>query len=125
MSADLRGVVSQRIAAEFKRFPSIDPTPLLVDSLDYRDAGLARAIDHAVHRRWYSLSTVIAHASSRKLHTLDSPVGATLLVGAAQLLLLDRIPDHAVIHSAVDWIKTKGGGWIRQCGVKNYYTLQR
>jgi len=108
MSVDLRGVVSQRVAAEFKRFPNIDPTPLLVDSLDHRDAGLARAIDHAIHRRWYSLSTVIAHASSRKLHTLDSPVGAALLVGAAQLLLLDRIPDHAAIHSAVDWIKTKG-----------------
>ena len=108
MSTDPRSVVTQRIAAEFKRFPNIEPTPLLVDTLDARDAGLARAIDYAIHRRWYSLSTVIASASSRNLHKLDSPVGATLLVGVAQLLLLDRIPDHAVIHNAVEWIKSKG-----------------
>tara|TARA_B100000959_G_scaffold284540_1_gene356492 strand:+ start:1608 stop:2906 length:1299 start_codon:yes stop_codon:yes gene_type:complete len=106
MESDPRGVVTQRIASQFKRFPSIDPTPLLVDELDSRDAGLARAIDHAIHRRWYSLSTVIAHASSRKLHKLDAPVGAVLLVATAQLLLLDRIPDHAVIHGAVEWIKS-------------------
>jgi 16S rRNA (cytosine967-C5)-methyltransferase len=117
MSADPRGVVTQRVAAEFKRFPNIDATPLLVDSLDARDGGLARAIDHAIHRRWYSLSTVIAHASSRKLHKLDPPVGAVLLVATAQLLVLDRIPDHAVIHSAVEWIKTIGerpraGGFV-------------
>ncbi|MBT4530255.1 MAG: hypothetical protein HOC27_03535 [Phycisphaerae bacterium] len=103
-----RDVVTRRLAAQFKRFPSIDASPLLVDNLDARDAGLARAIDHAVHRRWYSLATIIAHSSSRNLHKLDPQVGATLLVATAQLLLLDRIPDHAVIHSAVDWIKSQG-----------------
>ena len=108
MDTDPRSVVTQRIAAQFKRFPNTEATPLLVDALDGRDAGLARAIDHAIHRRWYSLSTVIAYASSRNLHNLDAPVGATLLVGATQLLLLDRIPDHAVIHSAVEWIKSSG-----------------
>ena len=103
-----RSVVTQRIAAEFKRFPNIEQTPLFVENLDARDASLARAIDHAIHRRWYSLSTVIAQASSRNLHNLDAPVGATLLVGTAQILLLDRIPDHAVIHDAVEWIKSSG-----------------
>jgi len=108
MSTDPRSVVTQRIAAQFKRFPNIEATPLLVDALDARDAGLARAIDHAIHRRWYSLSTVIAHASSRNLHNLDAAVGASLLVGVAQLLLLDRIPDHAAINNAVEWIKASG-----------------
>ena len=108
MDTDPRSVVTRRLAAQFKRFPTIDVTPLLVDTLNPRDAGLARAIDHAVHRRWYSIATVIAHASSRKLHSIDARVGAVLLVATAQLLLLDRIPDHAVIHSAVDWIKNQG-----------------
>ena len=108
MSTEPRSVVTKRIAAQFKRFPSVDITPLLVDSLDSRDAGLARAIDHAIHRRWYSLAEIISHASNRKLHTLDANVGATLLVATAQLLLLDKIPDHAVIHNAVEWIKTTG-----------------
>jgi 16S rRNA (cytosine967-C5)-methyltransferase len=30
------------------------------------------------------------------------------LVATAQLLLLDRVPDHAAIHNAVEWIKTTG-----------------
>jgi len=36
--------------------------------------------------------------------------------GAAQLLLLDRLPDHAVINEAVEWAKTnirpKAGGLV-------------
>ncbi|MBC8421707.1 hypothetical protein H8D99_01080, partial [bacterium] len=120
MKVDSRGVVTQRITAEFKKFPKIDSSPLLVDSLDSRDASLARAIDHAVHRRWYSLSTVISHASNRRIHTLDQQVGATLLVATAQLLLLDKIPDHAVINNAVEWIKSSGGrpraaGFVNAC----------
>jgi len=82
--------------------------PLDVSSLDGREGSLARAIDHAVHRRWISLTTLIGHASDRIVHKLDSPVGATLLVATAQLMLLDRIPDHAIINCAVDWVRKNG-----------------
>ncbi len=82
--------------------------PLDVSSLDGREASLARAIDHAVHRRWISLTTLIGHASNRIVHKLDAPVGATLLVATAQLMLLDRIPDHAIINCAVDWVRKNG-----------------
>ena len=120
MKFDSRGIVTQRITAEFKKFPKIYSSPLLVDSLDSRDTSLARAIDHAVHRRWNSLSTVISHASNRRINALDQQVGATLLVATAQLLLLDKIPDHAVIHNAVEWIKSSGGrprasGFVNAC----------
>ncbi len=107
MVESARSVAIQRISAEYKHFPDIEPTPLLVDALDARDGGLARAIDHAVHRRWISLTKVLSSVSNRSMHKLDGPVGATLLVGAAQLLLFDRIPDHAIIHSSVDWIKSR------------------
>ncbi|MAI67040.1 MAG: hypothetical protein CMJ26_04090 [Phycisphaerae bacterium] len=105
---DARHVVTHRICTEFKLFPDIGMKPLDVSSLDGREASLARAIDHAVHRRWISLTTLIGHASNRIVHKLDAPVGATLLVATAQLMLLDRIPDHAVINCAVDWVRRNG-----------------
>jgi 16S rRNA (cytosine967-C5)-methyltransferase len=106
--SDARHVVTQRICSEFKRFPDIGVKPLDVSSLDPREASLARAIDHAIHRRWISLTTLIGHASNRIVHKLDAPVGASLLVATAQLMLLDRIPDHAVINCAVDWVRRNG-----------------
>ena len=109
MSVDARSIVTTRIAAQYSRFPQIEPSPLLVDGLDARDAAFARAIDHAVHRRWISLTTVLDNCMDRKVRQLDGPIGATLLVAAAQALLLNRIPDHAIIHNAVEWIKQQGG----------------
>lgn len=106
--ADPRDVVTKRIASEFKRFPNIGLNQLDVAELEGRDAALARAIDRAIHRRWITLSTIIAHASNRNTQELDAPVGAVLLVATAQLLQLDRIPDHAVINCAVDWIRNQG-----------------
>ena len=105
---DARHVVTVRIASEFKRFPDIGMKPLDIGLLEPRDASLARAIDHAIHRRWVTLSALISHASNKTMRKFDPPVGATLLVATAQLMLLDRIPDHAVINCAVDWIKNNG-----------------
>ncbi|HIN09703.1 MAG TPA: hypothetical protein EYM64_03910, partial [Phycisphaerales bacterium] len=93
---DARDVVTKRIASEFKRFPNIGLKKLDVADLIGRDAALARAIDHAIRRRWITLSTLISHASTRETQELDAPVGAVLLVATAQLFQLDRIPDHAV-----------------------------
>ncbi len=106
--SDARHVVTVRVAHEFKRFPDIGLKPFDVSMLEPRDASLAKAIDRAVNRRWFSLIKLIDHSSSRKIHKLDAPVAATLLVATAQMMLLDRIPDHAVINSAVDWIKNNG-----------------
>jgi 16S rRNA (cytosine967-C5)-methyltransferase len=105
---DARDVVTKRIASEFKRFPNIGLKKLDVADLVGRDAALARAIDHAIRRRWITLSTLISHASTRETQELDAPVGAVLLVATAQLFQLDRIPDHAVINCAVDWIRDRG-----------------
>ena len=95
----------RRIKPIYKRFPQFDFAPLLTDGLDKRDAALARAIDHAVFRRWITLTTVIDAATERNVRRLDGSVGAALLVGAAQLFLFDRIPDHAIINASVEWIK--------------------
>lgn len=41
------------------------------------------------------------------MHTLEPNLQAALLVGAAQVLLMDRIPDHAAINETVEWVKRR------------------
>ncbi len=83
--------------------------PLDTTGLDRRDAGLAFAIDRAVSRRWLTLVIVVESRLNRSWRSLQPEVQAALLVGAAQLLFLERLPDHAVINEAVQWTKVNAG----------------
>ncbi len=76
-----------------------------LDGLDGRDAGLARAIDGAVRRRWMTLTALLERRLDRPFDSLEPPLQAVLLAGAAQLLLLERVPDHAIVHESVEWSK--------------------
>ena len=91
-------------------------TVLDTADLPARDAGLAAAIDHAVARRWLTLVTVLEHALDRRWDELEPSLQAVLLAGAAQLLLLDRVPDHAAINEAVDLakrlVRPRSGGLV-------------
>jgi 16S rRNA (cytosine967-C5)-methyltransferase len=111
-----RDIVLQRIAAQIHRYPNLDLAPLEISGLDARDAALAQAIDHAVKRRWLTLQAVAQCQVSRPWHELESKVQAALLVGVAQLLFLERLPDHAVINETVEWakrrVRPKAGGLI-------------
>ncbi|HEX3595527.1 MAG TPA: transcription antitermination factor NusB [Polyangiaceae bacterium] len=76
--------------------------------LDVRDRALATEIVYGVLRtRRALLSRLVAHAP-RGLPE-EPRVVAHLLVAAYQLLLLDRVPAHAAVHSAVAAIKTLRG----------------
>src|SRR5438552_3520346 len=111
-----RDVVARRLVAQARRFPDLDISPLETGDLDQRDAALARAIDHAVVSRWLTLQRVIESQLTRPWDQIESKMQAVLLVGAAQLLLFDRLPDHAVINEAVEWaknnIRSKAGGMV-------------
>ncbi len=98
-------MVMHRTARRALQFPDVEIAPLDTTGLDDRDANLAGAIDHAVARRWLTLEAVIASRLSRPWEQVESAIRAVLLVGAAQLLLLDRVPDHAAINEAVEWTK--------------------
>jgi 16S rRNA (cytosine967-C5)-methyltransferase len=104
-----RQVVTRRVAARASRFPDFDLRPLDTGALDRRDAALARAIDQGVARQWLALVVVLESRLTRAWSSLEPKVAAALLVGAAQLLLLERLPDHAVIHEAVEWAKMNAG----------------
>jgi len=111
-----RSVATHRLAAQCRRFPDLDLTPLDTSGLDARDAALAVAIEQAVARRWLTLVAIIESQLDQPWDEVECKLQAALLSGAAQLLLLDRLPDHAVINEMVDWakrnIRPKAGGLV-------------
>jgi len=102
---DARGRVFARLTEDAETFPEISLAPIDPGGLSSRDAGLAGAIHHEVGRRWVTLRYVIEHNLNRPFLNLDAPVQAAVLGGAAQILLLDRIPPHAAIDTSVEWVK--------------------
>ncbi len=102
---DARGRVFARLSEDAQTFPEISLAPIDTAGLSSRDAGLAGAIHHEVGRRWVTLRYLCEHNLSRPFNKLDEPVRAAVLGGAAQLVLLDRVPAHAAIDTSVEWVK--------------------
>jgi len=86
-------------------YPDLIPRTIDDPALDPRDASLARTIVGACVTRWITLSFIIESVSGRDLGSLEPTMRAVLLSGAAQLLLMDRIPAHAAIDESVEWAK--------------------
>ena len=111
-----RDLVMDRLMAQARKFPELDFAPLETANLDGRDAALAMALDHAVARRWLTLATIVESRLSRPWEQLETKLQAALLCGAAQLLLLERVPDHAAINETVEWsklhVRAKAGGLV-------------
>ena len=89
-------------------FPDLNIEPLSVEGLDGRDAALAVAIEQAALRRWLSLVAVLEHCLDRPWDNVQPELQGPFLTGAAQILLFDRIPEHAAVNHAVDWVKVNG-----------------
>lgn len=111
-----RDLVTKRTARQAKRYPDLELSTLDAGPLSPQDAALAAAIDHAVARRWLTLTAIVESRLTRPWENLEARMQAALLVGAAQLLLLDRLPDHAVINESVQWakdnVRPKAGGLV-------------
>lgn len=67
-----------------------------------RDRNLLRALVKMVLRNRSRLDHVLSRYLSRPMDGLDPAVRAALRSGAAQLLLMDRIPAHAAVASTVE-----------------------
>lgn len=85
-------------------------------SLAPRDRPLLRTIVRSVLRNRSLLDHVLARSLSRPLEGLDPDVRAALRAGAAQLLLLDRIPAHAAVGETVEAIRERSA---RAAGLVN------
>ncbi len=112
-----RAVAMPHLETKAGRFPDLFPNPIDVSELSPRDAGLATAIDREVTARWLTLQTIIEPMLSRSWDSQHPAIVASLLAGAAQLLLLDRIPDHAAVSESVQWCRSTPAG--RASGVVN------
>ncbi len=94
-----------RLARQAARFPDLDLRPLQTEGLDERDAALAHAIHDTSLRRWMTLEHLLDSRSDKPMRSLEPALRAVLVAGAAQILLLDRIPDHAAINESVEVAK--------------------
>lgn len=105
-----------RIATKAPLFPELPFESNAPHGLDLRDAALAHAIESAVTRRWLTLVAIIESRLTRPWSRVEATLQAALLAGTAQLLLLDRLPDHAVVDETVAWVKRlrgpKAGGFV-------------
>ncbi len=104
-AADARDAATRLVAHHARRFPNLEPAELPESGLDARDAAFAHAIADACVRRWLTLRYLLERCLSRPWWKVEPKVQAALLVGAAQLLLLDRVPTHAAIDETVEWAK--------------------
>ena len=100
-----RDAVCRHIAHQAERFPQLDLHPLVVTGLEPRDAALAHAISDIVIRRWLTLAYLLNTRLSQPLEAIEPPLRAAMLVGAAQIFFLDRVPAYAAIDHAVEWAK--------------------
>jgi len=92
-------------------YPALTPlTASAWAGLEERDAAFAAGIYDAVVRRWLTLRWLVGVHAGRSFDRLDAPVKSALLAGAAQMMLLDRVPAHAAIDRAVEWAKAHGQG---------------
>jgi 16S rRNA (cytosine967-C5)-methyltransferase len=100
-----RDVVHRTLAHQAELFPELDLAPLDSSGLSERDAAFAHAIYDAVLRRWITLEYILGRYLTRPFTDLEPRLKAVLLAGAAQVLLLDRVPPHAVLNESVEWAK--------------------
>jgi 16S rRNA (cytosine967-C5)-methyltransferase len=75
---------------------------------DRRDRALLLELSAGTMRWRNALDFVLADASRRPLDELAAPIRAILRLSTFQLRHLDRVPDHAVIHEAVELARRTG-----------------
>lgn len=91
------------------------------------DLAFAQAIYHAAARRWLTLAWLLNAEIRQGFDALEPRLRAVLLAGAAQLLLLDRVPPHAAINHGVEWAKTivrPGAGGLVNAVLRKMATLR-
>ncbi len=97
-------------------FPELLPVEPQIQHLEPRDRALCHAIIRESVTRWITLRHIISQLAGRGFETIEPRMQGVLVGASAQLLLLDRLPPHAVINESVEWakryIRPKAGGMI-------------
>ena len=101
-----RGRVHAHVHRQLRRFPDLDIGGVDTRDLEPRDAHFAKALEHAVVRRWITLEAIAASQVNRPWETLDAHVQAALMIGTAQILFMDNVPVHAAINESVNVVRS-------------------
>ncbi|MDF1869293.1 MAG: transcription antitermination factor NusB [Phycisphaerales bacterium] len=112
--ADARDAAYRVLSAHAKTFPDLMPVEPQIQHLEPRDRALCHAIIRESVTRWITLRYIVTELAGRGFETIEPRMQGVLIGAAAQLLLLDRLPPHAVINESVEWakqyIRPKAGG---------------
>ncbi|HZS55763.1 MAG TPA: transcription antitermination factor NusB [Bryobacteraceae bacterium] len=84
-----------------------DTLRAITEPLTPRDAGLASQIVFGCLRFQAQLDFLTEMYSGRKIRQLDAPVLLALRCAIFQLRYLERVPAHAAVHDAVEWVKRR------------------
>lgn len=88
---------------------ALDEAMAAAGSLSPADRALATEIAYGVARRQGTLDYYLGHVSRRPLPKLDRPLLQILRGAVYELFYLDRVPERAVVHQAVEAARLHGG----------------
>ena len=100
------------------RFPdlAIESASRQDAELDARDRSFAKALETTVLSRWRTLEYLLGACSKRTWLKIEPPLRGALLSGAAQILFMEGVPDHAAVDQTVGWSKShvrkEAGGFV-------------
>jgi len=81
-----------------------------LETLSPADAGLCSRIVYGVIQNETLLDFYLSGFCSQRLDHLQEPLADVLRIGAYQILFLDRVPDSAAVHTAVELARDAGRG---------------
>lgn len=121
-----RAYAIEAIGSQVRRFPEL---AIGADGAfaEGRDGAFAHAIYDGVLRRWLTLEFVIGRGLKQAFGAVEPDLRAVLLAGAVQLLLLDRVPDHAAIDQSVRHAKARireGAGGLVNAALRRVAELK-
>ncbi|MCE9591928.1 MAG: hypothetical protein K8S99_15570 [Planctomycetes bacterium] len=96
-----RAAAARAAANAAGQFPDIFPAPIPDGGLSALDARLAMAIHRTVLQRWLTLEYLLDGRLNKPMDRLEPAMRGVLLTAAAQLVFMDRLPVHAVVHESV------------------------
>ena len=102
---DARDRVHARLVRIARKYPDLPIGSVKTGGLSSRDAGFARALEQCILQRWNTLQAIAASKLDRDWRILQGSVRAALLIGTAELLLMDGVPDHAAINETVNRVR--------------------
>lgn len=106
-TATARSVVVDALTQAAAHFPDMMPGALDTSALSPQDARLAEAIHRTVLQRWVTLQYLLDRHLNQPLGRLEPALAGILLSGAAQIVLMQRVPTFAAVDEAVTLAKQR------------------